>query len=226
MNQDEMKKAAAQEALKYLPEEGIIGVGTGSTVNFFIEALQSVRHTIEGAVASSEATHAALKKVGIPVYDLNSVDQVSVYVDGADEANDYCDLVKGRGGALTREKLIATVAKKFVCIIDESKKVSVLGSQSPVPVEVIPMARSYVARQIVKLGGNPVYRENFITDNGNIILDVFNLDILEPLKVEGQLKAITGVLDNGLFARRPADILLIASPSGVSSLKRTDKAFM
>lgn len=222
MNQDQMKQQAAQEALKYLPEEGIIGVGTGSTVNYFIEALGAIKNRIEGAVASSKVTETALKKLGIPVYDLNTVNQVSVYVDGADEANDYCYLVKGKGGALTREKIIAAVAQKFICIIDETKKVNVLGSQEPVPVEVIPMARSYVARQIVKIGGNPVYREGFVTDNGNIILDIFNLEILEPVKTEGLLKSFTGAVENGIFAKHPADILLIASPSGVTTLKRTD----
>lgn len=222
MNQDQMKKQAAEAALKFVSEEGIIGVGTGSTVNFFIEALQQIKNRIEGTVASSKATEDLLKKAGIPVYDLNAVNQVAVYVDGADEANDYCYLIKGAGGAMTREKIIASVAKKFVCIIDESKKVNVLGQQSPVPVEVIPMARSFVARQIVKLGGNPVYREGFVTDNGNIILDVFNLEILEPIKMENTLKSFTGAVDNGLFAKRPADVLLIASANGVIDLKRTD----
>lgn len=225
MNQDQMKQEAAMAALGYLPEEGMIGVGTGSTVNFFIEALKSIRNKIEGTVASSKATEDALKKAGIPVYDLNAVGQVAIYVDGADEANDYCYLVKGRGGALTREKIIASVAKKFVCIIDESKKVGVLGGQSPIPVEVIPMARSYVARQIVKLGGNPVYREGFLTDNGNIIIDIHNLDILEPVKMENTLKMLTGAVDNGIFAKRPADILLVSSKSGVATINRTDSVY-
>lgn len=220
MNQDQMKQMAAQAALKYVPEDSIIGVGTGTTVNFFIEALKGMRGKIEGTVASSKATEELLKKAGLPVYDLNTVNNVAVYVDGADEANNYLYLIKGRGGALTREKIIANVAQKFVCIVDESKYVSVLGSQSPVPVEVLPMARSYVARQIVRLGGNPVYRENFVTDNGNIILDVFNLEILEPIHIENNLKAITGVVDNGIFAKRPADVLLVATPSEVQTLKR------
>lgn len=220
MNQEEMKKSAAQAALKYVPEEGIIGVGTGTTVQYFIDGLAAIKGRIEGAVASSKATEQELKKVGIPVYDLNAVNQVAVYVDGADEANNYFYLIKGRGGALTREKIIATVAKQFVCIIDETKKVSVLGSQSPVPVEVIPMARSYVARQIVKLGGNPVYRENYLTDNNNIILDVYNFEILEPLKLESTIKTIPGVVESGLFAHRPADVLLVSSPSGVEALSR------
>lgn len=220
MNQDELKKMAAQAALKYVPEEGIIGVGTGTTVQYFIEALGKMKGRIEGTVSSSKATEQELKKVGLPVYDLNTVNQVALYVDGADEANDYFYLIKGRGGALTREKIIATVAKEFVCIIDESKKVNVLGRQSPVPVEVIPMARGYAARSLVKLGGNPVYRENYLTDNGNIILDVYNLEILEPLKLENAIKTISGVVDSGLFAHRPADILLVASNAGVEALSR------
>lgn len=219
MNQDDMKKQAAEAALRYLPEDGIVGVGSGSTVHFFINALAKVKNQIEGTVASSKATEEALKKAGIPVYDLNTVDQVALYVDGADEANDYLYLIKGRGGALTREKVIATVAKRFVCIIDQSKKVDVLGNQCPVPVEVIPMARSYVARQLVKLGGNPVYREGFITDNGNIILDVYNFTIKEPLKLENQIKSITGVLECGLFAYRPADELLMATAQGIEKIQ-------
>lgn len=221
MDQDNMKKLAAEAAIKYLPEEGIVGVGTGSTVQFFIEALAKVKNKIEGTVASSKATENELKKLGIPVYDLNTVDQVALYVDGADEANDFFYLIKGRGGALTREKIIATVARRFICIIDETKKVSILGQQSPVPLEVIPMARSYVARQIVKMGGSPVYREGFLTDNGNIILDIYNLEILEPLKIEDRLKCITGVVDSGLFSHRPADMLLIASNQGVEQLTRS-----
>ncbi|MBA2653646.1 MAG: ribose-5-phosphate isomerase RpiA [Gammaproteobacteria bacterium] len=221
MNANEMKKKAAEAALQYLPEEGIIGVGTGTTVQYFIEALAKVKHQIEGTIASSKATENELKKFGIPVFELNTVDQVALYVDGADEVNDYFYLIKGRGGALTREKIIATVAKKFVCIIDESKRVSVLGVDCPVPVEVIPMARSYVARQLVKLGGSPVYREGCITDNGNIILDVYNLKIMEPLKLEDEIKTITGVVDNGLFAHRPADVILMSTPDSVESFKRS-----
>lgn len=215
-----MKKKAAESALKYIPEEGILGIGTGTTVQFFIEALAKIKNQIEGTVASSKATENALKEFGIPVYDLNTVNQVSLYVDGADEANDYFYLIKGRGGALTREKIIATVARKFICIIDQSKKVSVLGSESPLPIEVIPMARSYVARETVKLGGNPVYREGFITDNGNIILDVYNLNIMEPVKLEDKLNCIPGVVDCGLFAHRPADVILVSTPQGVETLTR------
>ncbi len=215
-----MKKMAAEAAIAYVPEESIIGVGTGSTVQYFIEALAQIKNRFEGTVASSKDTEQELKKYGIPVYDLNVVDQVAVYIDGADEANSYLYLIKGKGGALTREKIIATVAKKFICIIDISKKVDVLGNQSPVPIEVIPMARSYVAREIVKLGGNPVYREGFVTDNGNIILDVYNLNILEPLKLEERLKFIPGVVENGLFAHRSADIILMATPNRVEALTR------
>lgn len=218
MSQDEMKKAAAEAAIKFVQEDTIVGVGTGSTVNFFIDALAKIKSRIEGTVASSKATEQELKKRGIPVYDLNAVNKVSVYVDGADEANDYFYLIKGRGGALTREKIIATVAEKFICIIDESKKVSVLGNQAPLPVEVIPMARSYVARQIVKLGGSPVYREGFVTDNGNIILDIHNFSINEPLKMENTLKCITGVVDSGLFAHRCANVILMATKEGVVTL--------
>ncbi len=220
MNQEEMKKQAAEAALQSLPEEGIVGVGTGSTVHYFIEALSKVKNKIEGTVASSKATETALKSLGIPVYDLNTVDQVSLYVDGADEANAYFYLIKGKGGALTREKILATVAKKFICIIDETKKVDLLGSQSPLPVEVIPMARSFVARELVKLGGSPVYREDFITDNGNIILDVYNLSILQPKKLEDQINCLPGVVGNGLFANKPADVILMATASGVVSLDK------
>lgn len=220
MMQDEMKKRAAEAALNYLPEDGIVGVGTGSTVQYFIEALAKVKNQIDGTVASSKATESELKKWGIPVYDLNSIDQVSLYVDGADEADDHFYLIKGKGGALTREKIIATTARKFVCIIDQTKKVSLLGRQSALPVEVIPMARSYVARQLVKLGGNPVYREGFVTDNGNIIIDTYNLNIIEPMKLEDTINCITGVVENGLFAHRPANEILMASSQGVERLQR------
>jgi ribose 5-phosphate isomerase A len=220
MTQDEMKKSVAEAALKYIPEDSVVGVGSGSTVQFFIQALTQIKHKIEGTVASSVATEQGLKKLGIPVYDLNTVNTVTIYVDGADEVNDFFYLIKGCGGALTREKIIATVAKKFICIIDETKKVSVLGASAPVPVEVIPMARSYVAREIVKLGGNPVYRDGFITDNGNIILDVYNLNILEPIKLENTLNTITGTVENGLFAHRPADMILMATKTGVDTLER------
>lgn len=218
MTQEDMKKKAAQAALKYVSEDSVIGVGSGSTVKYFIEALSTIKNRIEGTVASSKETENLLKQQHIPVYDLNTVNKVSVYIDGADEVNDYFYLIKGKGGALTREKIIATVAQKFVCIIDQSKKVEILGSTCPVPVEVIPMARSYVARELVKLGGSPVYREGFITDNGNIILDVYHLDILQPIKFENDIKQITGVVDNGIFAKRRADVVLMADAEKVESL--------
>jgi len=214
MAQDDLKKAAAQAALAYIDDDMVVGVGTGSTVNYFIDALATRKHRIEGAVASSEATAARLKQHGIRVLELNTVAEIPVYIDGADEANAHKQLIKGGGGALTREKILAAVAKKFVCIIDEAKQVDVLG-RFPLPVEVIPMARSYVGRQIVKLGGEPMYREGFVTDNHNIIIDIHNLDILDPLKLETQLNQVTGVVSNGLFAVRPADVVLVATQSGV-----------
>lgn len=217
MTQDQLKQAAAQKALDYIEDDIVVGVGTGSTVNFFIDALATIKHKIEGAVASSEATAQRLKAHLIPVYDLNTVSQLPVYIDGADEANGGLQLIKGGGGALTREKIIAAVADKFICIIDKSKQVSMLG-EFPLPVEVLPMARSYVAREIVKLGGDPVYREGFVTDNGNIILDIHNLKIMEPIKLEQQLNNIVGVVTNGLFAARGADCLLVASNAGVDTL--------
>lgn len=219
MSQDDLKKACAEAAIAYITEDSIVGVGTGSTTNYFIDALANIKHKIEGAVASSEASTERLKAHGIAVFDLNAVNEVPVYVDGADEANEHLALIKGGGGALTREKIIAAVAEKFVCIADCSKKVDVLG-RFPLPVEVIPMARSYVARQLVKLGGDPVYREGFLTDNGNIILDVYNMSIVNPVAMERDINNITGVVTNGLFARRPADILLLADKSGVQTLTR------
>ncbi|MFK5983998.1 MAG: ribose-5-phosphate isomerase RpiA [Pseudomonadota bacterium] len=216
MDQNEMKQAVAKAALKYIEIDTIIGVGTGSTANFFIDELATIKHKIKGAVASSEATAERLKGHGIEVFDLNMVDQMSVYIDGADETNKHMHLIKGGGGALTREKIVAAVAKKFVCIIDETKEVGVLG-KFPLPVEVIPMARSYVAREIVKLGGEPVLREGFTTDNGNIILDIHSMDIMEPVKFENQLNSIVGVVTNGLFAARPADVLLVGTPDGVET---------
>lgn len=218
MNADDKKKQVAYAALEYVKQDTIIGVGTGSTANYFIDALATIKHNIEGTVASSEATANRLKSHGIPVYDLNSVDEISVYIDGADESNHFLHLIKGGGGALTREKIVAAVANTFVCIADDSKLVDVLG-KFPLPIEVIPMARSYVAREIVKLGGRPVWRENFITDNGNYILDVHNLQIAEPVKLETTLNQIAGVVTNGLFAQRPADILLLGSDRGVKTLK-------
>lgn len=214
MDQNEMKQAVAKAALKYVEIDTIIGVGTGSTANFFIDELATIKHQIKGAVASSNATADRLKGHGIEVFDLNMVDQMSVYIDGADETNKHKHLIKGGGGALTREKIVAAVADKFVCIIDETKEVGVLG-KFPLPVEVIPMARSYVAREIVKLGGEPVLRDGFTTDNGNLILDIHSMDIMEPVKFENQLNSLVGVVTNGLFAARPADVLLVGTPDGV-----------
>ncbi|MDH5600989.1 MAG: ribose-5-phosphate isomerase RpiA, partial [Gammaproteobacteria bacterium] len=197
----------------------IVGVGTGSTANFFIDELATIKHKIEGTVASSEASAERLKGHGIEVFDLNSVSEISVYVDGADESNKYLHLIKGGGGALTREKIVAAASDKFVCIADESKLVDVMG-KFPLPIEVIPMARSLVAREIIKkIGGEPVLREGFTTDNGNIILDVHNLEIMEPTKMEQILNNITGVVTNGLFAIRPADVLLLGTPDGVKEIK-------
>ncbi len=212
--QNELKKAVALAALKEIKPETIIGVGTGSTVDLFIEALANQKDLIIGAVASSKQTENKLKALGIPVADIND-GIMSVYIDGADECNMHCQLIKGGGGALTREKILAAVAKYFVCIIDESKKVKQLGSDFPLPIEVIPLARSYVARELVKIGGEPVYRENFITDNGNQILDVHNLNILQPVALEETINNITGVVCNGLFAKRSADKVLIATKHGI-----------
>ncbi|MCW8887657.1 MAG: ribose-5-phosphate isomerase RpiA [Gammaproteobacteria bacterium] len=217
MTQDEMKQAVAQAAIEHVVPNSIIGIGTGSTANFFIDALAEIKHTINGTVASSEASAERLRSHGIEVFDLNSVDGLSVYIDGADETNHYAHLVKGGGGALTREKIVAAASEKFVCIVDETKVVDVLGA-FPLPIEVIPMARSFVARELVKLGGQPVYREGFVTDNGNIILDVKGLEIMEPVKFEAQLNNITGVVTNGLFAIKPADVVLVGSPNGVTTL--------
>ena len=217
MTQDELKQAVAAAAIEYVGVDTIVGVGTGSTANFFIDELAKIKGKIEGTVASSVASADRLKGHGIPVYDLNSVDRISVYVDGADESNKQLHLVKGGGGALTREKIVAAASDKFVCIADESKLVSYLG-KFPLPIEVIPMARSYVAREIVKLGGEPVLREGFTTDNGNVILDVHNWEIMEPVKLEQQLNNLTGVVTNGLFAMRPADVLLLGTKDGVETL--------
>jgi len=217
MNQDAMKKAAAEAALQYITDASIVGVGTGSTANYFIDALANVKNNIEGAIASSEATAQRLKSHGIPVLTLNEVDRLSVYVDGADESNKMLHLIKGGGGALTREKIVAAVAEKFICIADETKVVSQLG-KFPLPVEVIPMARSYVARELVKLGGDPVYRIGFVTDNGNHILDVHNMDIAEPVAMETTINQIVGVVTNGLFAQRHADILIVGTQNGVEIL--------
>ena len=219
MNQDALKKQAAAAALKFIEPGMVVGIGTGSTVNYFIEGLAAMRHDIEGAVASSKASEQRLKDAGITVLTPNSVDIMPVYVDGADEANAHFNLIKGGGGALTGEKILAQMADQFICIIDESKYVDVLGT-FPLPIEVIPMARSAVAREIVKLGGDPMYREDFVSDHGNQIIDVYNLKIMEPQTLEATLNQIPGVVTNGLFAKRGADQLIIAKASGIEILKR------
>jgi ribose 5-phosphate isomerase A len=218
MNTDEMRQAVAKAALDYIPDNCIIGVGTGNTVNFFIEALISIKHKIEGTVASSLATETRLKALKIPVFDLNAVNEISVYIDSADAYNPYLQLVKGGGGALTREKILAATSEQFICIVDEKKSVKVFG-EFPIPIEIIPMARSFVAREIVKLGGRPVYREHFSTDNGNIIIDVHDWLISEPIKLETQINAIPGVVCCGLFAAKPADMLLVGTAQGVQEVK-------
>ncbi|MFD1006817.1 ribose-5-phosphate isomerase RpiA [Oceanisphaera ostreae] len=218
MTQDEMKKAAGWAALEYVPAGSIIGVGTGSTVNHFIDALATIKDQIKGAVSSSEASSARLKELGIPLFDLNEIEDFAVYVDGADEIDPSMAMIKGGGAALTREKIVAAVAQRFVCIVDGTKTVEVMG-QFPLPVEVIPMAREYVARELTKLGGKPVYREGVVTDNGNHILDVHELSIIAPKKLETQINAIVGVVTNGLFAERGADVLLIGTPDGVKTRK-------
>lgn len=217
MNADDMKLAAAKAALEYVEDDTIIGIGTGSTANHFIDLLADIKARIDGTVASSEASAARLQQHGIPVYELNAVGNLSLYVDGADEANKHLQLIKGGGGALTREKIVAAASKKFVCIADESKLVDILGA-FPLPVEVIPMARSYVARQIVQLGGQPVLREDFVTDNGNIILDVHNLEIMEAIKLEDMINHIVGVVTVGLFAKRPADVLILGTQHGIKTI--------
>ncbi|GGO64071.1 ribose-5-phosphate isomerase RpiA [Bowmanella pacifica] len=217
MNQNELKKAAALAALDFIEDDSIVGVGTGSTVGYFIEGLASIKHKLQGAVSSSEDSSAKLRALGIEVFDLNSVDYLDLYVDGADEITEHKHMIKGGGAALTREKIVAAVAKTFVCIVDGSKQVDILGN-FPLPVEVIPMARSYVARELVKLGGDPVWRQGVVTDNGNLILDVHNLEILNPVELEAKINQIVGVVTNGLFAKRGADIVLVASESGVQQL--------
>lgn len=218
MTQDEMKNAAAIKALEFIENDTIVGVGTGSTVNYFIDALASMKDKIAGAVSSSEESTKRLKAHGIEVFDLNSVDVLDVYIDGADEITRHMAMIKGGGAALTREKIVAAVAKKFICIADDSKQVKVLGN-FPLPVEVIPMARSYVARELVKLGGDPVYRQEVTTDNGNVILDVYNLEILDPKVLENQINGIVGVVTNGLFALRGADILVLGSTNGIQVIQ-------
>lgn len=218
MTQDEMKKAAALAALDFVKPNTIVGVGTGSTVKHFIDGLATIKDKIVGAVSSSEDSTQKLKEYGIEIFDLNSVPQLDVYVDGADEINNDKEMIKGGGAALTREKIISAVAKEFICIVDNTKTVECLG-EFPLPVEVIPMARSYVAREIVKLGGEPVYRDGVVTDNGNVILDVFGMQISEPKKLEDQLNSIVGVVTNGLFAHRGANKVVIGSPDGVSIIE-------
>ncbi len=214
MNAKTLKQAVAAKALEFVKPNSVIGVGSGSTVACFIEALGGIKNKIEGAVAASEASAQLLREQGIAVLDLNSVSNLQVYVDGADEVNHHKQMIKGGGAALTREKIVAAAAKQFVCIADSSKKVDLLG-RFPLPIEVIPMARSYVARQIVILGGDPDYRQGVVTDNGNVIIDVYNLKILDPVALEKQLNNIAGVVTNGLFALRPADVVLLASDSGI-----------
>ncbi|TAK45301.1 MAG: ribose-5-phosphate isomerase RpiA [Betaproteobacteria bacterium] len=219
MSRDELKALVAREALKHVVEDAVVGVGSGSTVNHFIDALAAIKGRIEGAVAASEASAERLKKHGIRVFDLNSVNELPVYVDGADEVTEHLHMVKGGGGALTREKIVAAVAKQFVCICDASKLVGVLG-KFPLPVEVIPMARSHVGRELRKLGAHPELREHYRTDNGNLILDCHGLTILDPPALEAELNNIAGVVTNGIFARRPADLLLLATPEGVQARRR------
>lgn len=219
MNQEAMKRVAAQAALDYI-DGGLIGVGTGSTVNYFIDLLAGIKHKIDGAVSSSEASTARLRAHGISVIDLNSAGDLAIYVDGADESNHQLQLIKGGGGALTREKIIAAASKTFLCIVDESKLVRTLG-KFPLPIEVIPMARSLVARQLIKLGGTPVWRENVLTDNGNQILDVHKLDIFEPIALERAINELPGVVTVGLFALRPADVLILGTEHGAKILRIT-----
>jgi ribose 5-phosphate isomerase A len=221
MNQDEMKRAVASAALAYiqpkLEKDTVLGIGTGSTANLFIDALAGIKGQIYATVASSEESKERLKSRGVPVYELNTVDRVDFYIDGADESNHALQLIKGGGAALTREKIVAAVAQEFICIADESKLVRTLGA-FPLPVEVVPMARSYVARELVKLGGDPIYREGVVTDNGNVILDVYNFSIAQPLEIEAKINNITGVVTNGLFAMRPADVLLLGTSEGVKTI--------
>ncbi len=217
MTQDEQKRAVAQAAIQHVLAGSIVGVGTGSTANYFIDELAKIKHKIKGAVASSEATAQRLKGHGIEVMDLNSVNDLPLYIDGADEVTEHLHMIKGGGGALTREKIVAAVARKFVCVADQSKLVDILG-EFPLPIEVVPMARSYVAREISRIGGQPMLRQGFTTDNGNVILDVRGLKILNPVELETALNQITGVVTNGLFARRCADVLLLGTDSGVRTI--------
>ena len=218
MDQNAKKQAVAKAAISYVENDSIVGVGTGSTVNFFIEELGKIKHKIEGAVSSSEASTERLKALGIEVFELNEVSNLSVYIDGADEVTEHKHMIKGGGAALTREKIVAGAATTFVCIVDESKCVPVLGN-FPLPVEVIPMARSFVARELVKLGGDPEYRQGVVTDNGNVIIDVHNLEIVNPRELEQTINNIPGVVTNGIFALRGADIVLSATDNGVETFK-------
>jgi len=218
MSIEHRKQRAAEAALEYIQDDMVVGVGTGSTVNYFIDGLAARKLRIKGVVSSSEASTARLKKHGFEVLDLNSTGDLSVYVDGADETDEHLRLIKGGGGALTREKIVAAASQRFVCIVDDSKLVNVLG-KFPLPIEVIPMARSYVARQLIKLGGQPVMRTGFTTDNGNTILDVHHLTITDPVVLETAINQIVGVVCVGLFARRAADVLIIGSDAGIKTLK-------
>lgn len=217
MTQDEQKRAVAEAALDFIENDMVVGVGTGSTANYFIDGLARIKHKIDGTVASSEASAERLRSHGIRVLDLNATGGIPIYVDGADEATRHLHLIKGGGGALTREKIVAAASAKFLCVADQSKLVDVLG-EFPLPVEVIPMARSLIARQLVKLGGQPELRQGFVTDNGNEILDVRNLKILDPVQLETQLNQLPGVVSNGLFALRPADLLLLGTDTGVEQI--------
>lgn len=219
MDQNQKKMSAAAEAVKYVKENAILGVGTGSTVNYFIDGLEPIKDKIKGAVSSSVASTKKLEAMGIKVFDLNEIDSFDIYVDGADEINPEMDMIKGGGAALTREKIVAAVAKKFICIVDDTKVVDVLG-KFPLPVEVIPMAREYVARELTKLGGRPVYREGCVTDNGNHILDVHDLRITEPKKLEQLVNAIPGVVTVGIFGKRGADVLIVGTEDGVKVSSR------
>ena len=219
MNQLEMKKIAAQAALQYVKADAVVGVGSGSTVNCFIEALGALKNQIKGAVAASKASEALLRKQGIEVFSANDVSGLDIYVDGADEINPQKMMIKGGGAALTREKIVAALAKKFICIVDASKQVDVLGSTFPLPVEVIPMARSQVSRKLVALGGMPEYREGVVTDNGNVILDVHNFAILNPVEMEKELNNIAGVVTNGIFALRAADVVIVGTPEGAKIIE-------
>ncbi len=227
MDSEQMKKIAAEAALKYIPENSVIGIGTGSTVNYFIDALPAIKDKIIATVASSKITATKLKALGFKLIDPNVIDELSVYIDGADEINDSLQMIKGGGAALTGEKIITAIAKKFICIADSTKKVTKLG-KFPLPIEVIPIARSFVARTMVKLGGFPVYREGLVTDYGNQIIDVWNLEIIDPIKMEQTINNIPGVVTNGLFAIKPADLLLLGTKNGATEeetiCKRRDTA--